>query len=153
MYNILKDAILSGAKYNLDDMQTKIDRVWVANRISDAQHEELTALAVEHYDEDELLPDDKDRLSALEERVHELEQVVALLTGSAPQPTIVPWTKPTSKDAYVQPDDGIIYEYDLDKDGTPEYYMYHGDTPTGLRPMKRVGWKRVNPDGTDYVEA
>lgn len=153
MYNILKDAILSGIKYNLDDIQAKIDRMWVANRISDAQQEELTALAVEHYDEDELLPDDKERLSSLEERVHELEKAVAGLTGATVQPAIKPWAIPTSKDTYVQPGDGIIYEYDLDKDGTPEYYMYYGDTPTGLRPMKRVGWKRVNPDGTDYVEA
>lgn len=151
MYKILKDAILSGEKYSLTDMQDKIDRMWVANRINDSQHDELIALALEHFDEDELLPDDKERLAALENRVHELEKAVAILQGVRVVPTIVKWTAPKSKDAYVQPGDGIIYEYDVDKDGVTEYYMYYGDTPTGLRPMKRAGWKRVNSDGSDYA--
>ena len=49
MYDIIKTVINSG-RYELSDMLTKIDTVWVQGDITDDQKTELTALAREKAD-------------------------------------------------------------------------------------------------------
>lgn len=106
MYSTIKSVIESG-RYELNDMLTKIDTIWLQGGITDEQKDELVELAREKADPaqsyaplQEQLDQAFAKISALESRVSVLE------AGETPEPTPEPeewpqWVQPTgAHDAY-----------------------------------------------------
>lgn len=106
MYSTIKSVIESG-RYELNDMLTKIDTIWLQGGITDEQKDELVELAREKADPaqsyaplQEQIDQAFAKISALESRVSVLE------AGETPEP--VPgtegwpqWVQPTgAHDAY-----------------------------------------------------
>lgn len=106
MYSTIKSVIESG-RYELNDMLTKIDTIWLQGGITDEQKDELVELAREKADPaqsyaplQEQLDQAFAKISALESRVSVLE------AGETPEPVPEPeewpqWVQPTgAHDAY-----------------------------------------------------
>ena len=106
MHDIIKNVITSG-RYELRDMLSKIDTIWVQGDLTDEQREELVELARENADPaasyaplQEQIDQAFAQIKALGDRVAKLE------TGEAPEPSPEPeewpeWVQPTgAHDAY-----------------------------------------------------
>lgn len=105
MYDIFKSVIESG-NYELSDMLTKIDTIWVQGGITEEQRTELTELARTNADpEQSYAPLQKqidtlfENTAELAEKVVSLESRVTVLEGGEPEPEPEPEEYP----AYVQP--------------------------------------------------
>ena len=75
MYEIIKNVIQSG-RYELTDMLTKIDTLWVQSSLSDDERTELIALALEGADVSQSV-DVLEKLADLDKRVAALERAGA----------------------------------------------------------------------------
>lgn len=71
MYEIIKNVIQSG-RYELTDMLTKIDTLWVQGSLTDDQHAELASVAREGADTTQTV-NELEKLSDLDRRVKALE--------------------------------------------------------------------------------
>ena len=72
MYNILKN-VISRKAYSLTEMLTKIDTLWSENKISDAERDELIALARDNATSEHSV-DVVAKLVELEQRIKALEE-------------------------------------------------------------------------------
>ncbi len=145
MYNVFK-SVINNTPFSLTDITKKINTNWVQSYLSDAQREELLALAQEKAEPNNDLAPLTERVDALALTVAELTAEVALLKGDTEptedEPTEVEefpeYVKPESKDAYYtkgdkvtykgkkyifvgnknNPSDPITYPYAVNKDGT-----------------------------------
>lgn len=79
MYEIIKNVIQSG-RYELTDMLTKIDTLWVQSSLTDDERTELIALALEGADVSQSV-DVLEKLADLDKRVAALERA-----GADPEP-------------------------------------------------------------------
>lgn len=106
MYQIIHDVITS-KRYELRDMLSKIDTIWVQGDLTDEQREELVELARENADPEKSyaplqaqIEQAFDQIKALSARVEKLE------AGEVPEPAPEPeewpeWVQPTgAHDAY-----------------------------------------------------
>ena len=75
MYEIIKSVIQSG-RYELTDILTKIDTLWVQSSLTDDERTELIALAREGADVSQAV-DVLEKLADLDKRVAELERAGA----------------------------------------------------------------------------
>ena len=123
MYNDIM-IIINDGEYNLVDLLHRIDVLYARGRLTDEEHEELTAKARENADQAVVYPDVEDRVTALEtwrltveERLKKLEED----TGE-----VVPDPEPSD-----------------------EYPAWH--TPTGAHDAYYKGDKMTYTDGNKYV--
>ena len=135
MYAIIKSVINSG-NYELTDMLSKIDTMWVQGSITDEQRTELTALARDKATPEATYAPLQEQVDALAVRIDALTQRVAALedggtTGDTPTTPADEWpefVQPTgAHDAY-KVGDKITYNgqhYICKMDGcvwTPDAY-------------------------------
>ena len=93
MYEVIKNVIDSG-RYALEPMLTKIDTLWVQGGITDAQRQELTALARSYA-----LPENT--YAPLQTQIDALAARVAALEGEKPSEDWPLFRQPTgAHDAY-----------------------------------------------------
>ena len=99
MYAIIKSVINSG-NYELVDMLSKIDTMWVQGSITDEQREELTSLARDKATPEATYAPLQEQVDALAERLDALTaRVTAIEAGTPAEPPAEPDEWP----AYVQP--------------------------------------------------
>lgn len=110
MYSIIKSTIERGA-YNLADMLTKIDTIWIQGSITDEQRTELTSSAQSHAKAEYSFAPVQKQIDALVERIAELhERITAIEKGTPHEPPAEPdewpeYVKPTgAHDAYYKGD-------------------------------------------------
>lgn len=96
MYDIIKTVINSG-RYELSDMLTKIDTIWVQGDITEDQRSELTALAREKADPAGSYAPLQEQIDTLAAQVKSLSDRVTILEGGEPGP------EPEEYPEYVQP--------------------------------------------------
>lgn len=135
MYAIIKSVINSG-NYELTDMLSKIDTMWVQGSITDEQREELTSLARDKATPEATYAPLQEQVDALAVRIDALTQRVAALedggtAGDTPTTPVDEWpefVQPTgAHDAY-KVGDKITYNghrYICKMDGcvwTPDAY-------------------------------
>ena len=104
MYQIIKDVLTSG-RYELSDMLTKIDTIWLQGDLDDDQRTELVQLARTNADPAQSYAPISAQLTALADRIKALEARVTALEGDdtdTPEPEEWPaWVQPTgAHDAY-----------------------------------------------------
>ena len=110
MYQIIKDVIES-RRYELTDMLTKIDTIWVQGDITDEQRDELVELAQANAQPENSYAPLQEQIDAAFERITALEnRVTALESGESGQPAPDPeewpeYVAPTgAHDAYYNGD-------------------------------------------------
>ena len=87
MHDIIKNVITSG-RYELRDMLSKIDTIWVQGDLTDEQREELVELARENADPEQSYAPLQAQIEQAFAQIKALDARVALLeTGELPEPT------------------------------------------------------------------
>ena len=114
MYQIIKDVITS-KRYELRDMLSKIDTIWVQGDLTDEQRDELVELARENADPaqsyaplQDQIDQAFDQIKALSARVEKLE------AGEVPEPAPEPeewpeWVQPTGAHDCYNTGDKVTY--------------------------------------------
>ena len=102
MYNVLKTVISAGG-YKLADIQYKIKKLYTMGDLTEAELDELMALAMAGVTTDAERPEVLQMIQTLAGRLDALEAAVASLTGSSGETT-------TDYPAW-QPWDGISSDY------------------------------------------
>lgn len=101
MYEVLKSVISVGG-YKLTEIQHKIKKLYVFGDLTEAQMDELLAMASRGVSTDAERPETLDLIHTLSEEIKALEsRVKALEGGSEEEPTIAEW----------KPWDGISKDY------------------------------------------
>lgn len=121
MYEVFKSVIFSG-NYELSDMLTKIDTIWVQGGITEEQRTELIELARTNADPEQSYAPLQKQVDTLFENVSELaasvldlQSRVTVMEGTEPEPTPEPekyleYVQPTgAHDAYYN-GDGCTYK-------------------------------------------
>ncbi len=102
MYNVIK-TVISASGYKLADIQYKIKKLYTMGDLTEAELDELLALAMAGVTTDAERPEVLQMIQTLAGRLDELEAAVASLTGSSEETT-------TDYPAW-QPWDGISSDY------------------------------------------
>lgn len=137
MKNIFINAI-NGGNFNLSEMETKIDTLWVKGSLTEAERNELLELAAAKANDINQI-DVVARIAELERRVFALEN-----QAEEEQPEVVysVWESGyiTSK--------GETVQFDYDNDGNLDLLRYDGGrATTSLSPGKIDGWHVVDSEG------
>lgn len=129
MYDIIKNYIKTES-YNLEELTKKIDKMFIEDKLTEAERDELILLATDNA-RDEKQVDLYKKLVDLEHRIAELETK-----------DFVEWTNGyTTKK-------GETVKYDYDKDGNLDLLRYDGGREyTALSPGKIDGWHVVDSQG------
>ena len=129
MYEIIKNYIKTET-YNLDDLTRKIDKMFIEDKLTEAERDELILLATENA-KDEKQVDLYEKLVDLEHRI------VALETAD-----FVVW-----ENGYTTKQ-GETVKYDYNGDGELDLLRYDGGRSyTALSPGKIDGWHVVDSQG------
>lgn len=151
MYEIVKNVIMSG-NFKLEDMNKKIDTLWVQGDLTEEQRTELITLMKEHLNPETEMPEALQMCRALKEEVESLkERVIKLENGGvAPEPPVgieVPaW----------EPWDGISnkYQYGAVVTIDQKYYIstYQGQNTWMPGSMGTEGlWKEISKEDAEAV--
>jgi hypothetical protein len=121
--------IITGGSYVLDELEGRIDALWVEGKLTDAQRAELKRLAAEGA-RDSMQVDVIAKLAEMETRIYNLEHP----TDSYP----VWQTGQTSEK-------GVVYRYDVTGDGELDLVRYDGGrASTSLSIGKIEGWHMLD---------
>ena len=135
MYDIIKNYIKTET-YNLDDLTRKIDKMFIEDKLTEAERDELILLATENA-RDSAQVDLFNKIVDLEHRIVVLESA---MTTTEPEPVV--WYS-----GYVTKKNEVV-KYDYDNDGTLDLLRYDGGrNETALKPGKIDGWHVVDKDG------
>lgn len=135
MYDIIKNYIKTET-YNLDDLTRKIDKMFIEDKLTEAERDELILLATENA-RDSAQVDLFNKIVDLEHRIVALESA---MTTTEPEPVV--WYS-----GYVTKKNEVV-KYDYDNDGTLDLLRYDGGrNETALKPGKIDGWHVVDKDG------
>lgn len=135
MYDIIKNYIKTET-YNLDDLTRKIDKMFIEDKLTEAERDELILLATENA-RDSAQVDLFNKIVDLEHRIVVLESA---MTTTEPEPVV--WYS-----GYVTKKNEVV-KYDYDKDGNLDLLRYDGGREyTALGPGKIDGWHVVDKDG------
>lgn len=125
------EQVIAKGDYKLDEMETKIKRLYVLGDLTESEMEELLVLAANSVDNSAQV----DMFAMIVDLQHRVE---ALETADFPV-----W-----KAGYVTKR-GEIVKFDLDGDGDLDYCMYAGGrSETSLSIGKIDGWYKVTSTGT-----
>ena len=125
------EQVIAKGDYKLDEMETKIKRLYVLGDLTESEMEELLALAANSVDNSAQV----DMFAMIVDLQHRVE---ALETADFPV-----W-----KAGYVTKK-GEIVKIDLDGDGELDFAMYDGGrSETSLSVGKIDGWYKVTSTGT-----
>ena len=125
------EQVIAKGDYKLDEMETKIKRLYVLGDLTESEMEELLVLAANSVDNSAQV----DMFAMIVDLQHRVE---ALETADFPV-----W-----KAGYVTRR-GEIVKFDLDGDGVLDYCMYAGGrSETSLSIGKIDGWYKVTSTGT-----
>lgn len=131
IYELFK-SIINGGNYSVEDMERKIDTLYIEGKLSEEQRTELIALTSTNAN-DNLQIDVVAKLKDLEDRIFALEHK---------EPEYVIWYS-----GYVTKN-GEIVKYDYNSDGEYDLLRYDGGrSETSLRPGKIDGWHVVDSEG------
>ena len=137
MKNIFVNAI-NGGNFNLSEMETKIDTLWVKGSLTEAERNELLELAAAKANDLNQI-DVVARIADLERRVYALEN-----PAEEEQPEVV---YPVWESGYIT-SKGEIVQFDYDNDGNLDLLRYDGGrATTSLSPGKIDGWHVVDTNG------
>lgn len=135
MYEIIKNYIKTET-YNLDDLTRKIDKMFIEDKLTEAERDELILLATENA-RDSAQVDLFNKIVDLEHRIVVLESA---MTTTEPEPVV--WYS-----GYVTKKNEVV-KFDYDNDGTLDLLRYDGGrNETALKPGKIDGWHVVDKDG------
>lgn len=135
MYDIIKNYIKTET-YNLDDLTRKIDKMFIEDKLTEAERDELILLATENA-RDSAQVDLFNKIVDLEHRIVVLESA---MTTTEPEPVV--WYS-----GYVTKKNEVV-KFDYDNDGTLDLLRYDGGrNETALKPGKIDGWHVVDKDG------
>ena len=124
------EQVIAKGDYKLDELETKIKRLYVLGDLTESEMDELLALAADSVDNSAQV----DMFAMIVDLQHRVE---ALETADFPV-----W-----KAGYVTKK-GEIVKIDLDGDGTLDYAMYYGGrSETSLSVGKIDGWYKVTSAG------
>lgn len=125
------EQVIAKGDYKLDEMETKVKRLYVLGDLTESEMEELLVLAANSVDNSAQV----DMFAMIVDLQHRVE---ALETADFPV-----W-----KAGYVTRR-GEIVKFDLDGDGVLDYCMYAGGrSETSLSIGKIDGWYKVTSTGT-----
>lgn len=137
MKNIFVNAI-NGGNFNLIEMETKIDTLWVKGSLTQAERNELLELAAAKANDLNQI-DVVARIAELERRVYALEN-----PAEEEQPELV---YPVWESSYIT-SKGETVQFDYDNDGNFDLLRYDGGrATTSLSPGKIDGWHVVDTEG------
>lgn len=152
MKNVFVNAI-NGGNFVLSEMETKIDTMWVKGSLTEAERNELLALAAEKANDINQI-DVMVKLAELQNEIIRLDnRIIALENpGEVEQDEVFyeVWTPGyvTSK--------GETVAYDYDNDGDMDLLRYDGGrATTSISPGKVTGWHVVDSEGNiigDYYK-
>lgn len=154
MYEVFKSVITSG-NYELSDMLTKIDTIWIQGQIADEQRTELLNLARQYANPEQSYAPLQNQVDALFNNVLELygkvidlESRVTTLEGGEPEPT----PKPEEYPEYVQPTGAHDAYHNGDKiTYNGKKYVCQMDGCVWTPDAYPAGWQLVE-DGTEETE-
>lgn len=158
MYEVFKSVITSG-NYELSNMLSKIDTIWVQGQIADEQRTELINLARQYADPEQSYAPLQNQVDALFNNVLELsgkvidlESRVATLEGGEPEPAPEPEEYPE----YVQPTGAHDAYHNGDKI-TYNDKKYDCVAPEGVAVVWNPDeypacWKEVTEESTEDTE-
>ena len=139
MKNVFINAI-NGGNFNLTEMETKIDTLWVKGSLTEAERNELLELAAAKANDLNQI-DVVARIAELERRVFALENPPEEEQG---EPEVV---YPVWEAGYITAK-GETVQFDYDNDGTLDLLRYDGGrATTSLSPGKIDGWHVVDANG------
>ena len=139
MKNVFINAI-NGGNFNLSEMETKIDTLWVKGSLTEAERNELLELAAAKANDLNQI-DIVARIAELERRVFALENPPEEEQG---EPEVV---YPVWGSDYITAK-GETVQFDYDKDGNLDLLRYDGGrATTSLSPGKIDGWHVVDSEG------
>ena len=131
MKQFIESIILTG-KYVLTEMEERIEKMYLLDKLTAEEMSELLALAADHAKDDRQI-DVVAKLKELEDRIFVLEHA---------EPDYAVWVP-----GYVTKR-GEIVKFDYDNDSVLDLLRYDGGrTETALRPGKIDGWHVVDADG------
>ena len=137
MKNVFINAI-NGGNFNLSEMETKIDTLWVKGSLTEAERNELLELAAAKANDLNQI-DVVARIAELERRVYALEN-----PAEEEQQEVV---YPVWESGYIT-SKGEIVRFDYDNDGNLDLLRYDGGrATTSLSPGKIDGWHVVDFGG------
>jgi len=137
MKNIFVNAI-NGGNFNLSEMETKIDTLWVKGSLTEAERNELLELAAAKANDINQI-DVVARIAELERRVYALENPAE---EEQPEVAYQVW-----ESGYITAK-GETVQFDYDKDGNLDLLRYDGGrATTSLSPGKIDGWHVVDSEG------
>lgn len=136
MYEIIKNYIKTET-YNLEELTRKIDKMFIEDKLTEAERDELILLATENA-RDSAQVDLFNKIVDLEHRIVVLESAM----NTEPEPEPVVWYS-----GYVTKKNEVV-KFDYDNDGTLDLLRYDGGrSETALKPGKIDGWHVVDKDG------
>lgn len=139
MKNVFLNAI-NGGNFNLSEMETKIDTLWVKGSLTEAERNDLLELAAAKANDLNQI-DIVARIADLERRVFALENPPEEEQG---EPEIV---YPVWEASYITAK-GETVQFDYDNDGNLDLLRYDGGrATTSLSPGKIDGWHVVDSEG------
>jgi len=127
------ESILKTGNYNLTEMETRIQKMYVMGKLTTEELEYLLAFAADNA-KDEKQIDVTAKLKELEDRIYVLEHPV--------EPDYAVWVP-----GYVTKK-GEVVKFDYDNDEVLDLLRYDGGrTETALKPGKIDGWHVVDAQG------
>ena len=121
--------IISGGSYVLDELEGRIDALWVEGKLTDAQRAELKRLAAEGA-RDSMQVDVIAKLAEMETRIYNLEH---------PTDIYPVWQQGQTSEK------GVVYRYDVTGDGELDLVRYDGGrASTSLSIGKIEGWHMLD---------
>ena len=134
-YKAYLQTFIETGVFNFDDISYKLDKLYVESKITEADRDELLALAASHAS-------DAQQIDVVE-KLKELENRIFALENPEPDAVIYPeWTNGYTTNK------GEVVLFDYDGDGHLDMLRYDGGRSyTSLRPGKIDGWHVVDKNG------
>lgn len=134
-YKSYLHSFISTGAFNLDDITYKLDKMYIENKITEVDRDELLALAASHASDAQQI-DVVEKLKELESRIFALENPVE-------EEIVFPvWVSGYTTNK------GETVQFDYNDDGVLDLLRYDGGRSyTSLRPGKIDGWHVVDKNG------
>lgn len=134
-YKAYLQTFIETGVFNFDDISYKLDKLYIESKITEADRDELLALAASHASDAQQI-NVVEKLKELENRIFALEN-----------PTEEEVTYPVWVSGYTT-NKGETVQFDYDKDGVLDLLRYDGGRSyTTLSPGKIDGWHVVDKNG------